>query len=431
MKVLVIGSGGREHTIAWKIKQSPKVKKIYCAPGNAGIREIAEIINIKPEDISGLLRFVKENRIDLTIVGPEVPLALGITDEFEKQNIRIFGPNKTASQLESSKIFSKEKMKKYGISTAESKAFYEGEIEKALTYIDIQKNPVVIKADGLAQGKGVVVTENKEEAKNAVISAMRDDKFQGAGRKIIIEERMFGEEASVLAFVDGKSFKTMASAQDHKAIYDNDEGPNTGGMGAYSPAPVVTKEILKKIEDEIFTPMIKGLIGDGIIYKGVLYAGLMITKDGPKVIEFNVRFGDPETQVILPRLKNDLIDIINAVIDEKLEKTELSWDERSCVCVVLASSGYPDSYEKGYVIKGLDRFTNEKEIVVFHAGTKYNDKKEIITDGGRVLGVTAYGVDIENAIKNAYNGVGHINFQNIYYRKDIGCKARKKTMKGR
>ncbi len=423
MKILVIGSGGREHALVWKISQSPLIEKIYCAPGNGGIEKQAQCINIKADDIDKLKNFALKEKIDLTVVGPEIPLVKGIADEFEKEGLKIFGPNKKASQLEGSKIFAKNLMKKYGVPTARFEVFESS--RNAISYLKTIKFPTVIKADGLAAGKGVVVCNTLNEAINAVMTTMEDKIFGEAGKRVIIEECLEGEEASILAFTDGKNIKFLPSSQDHKRIYDDDEGPNTGGMGAYSPAPVVNESLLPVIEENIIKRTIEGLRKEGIVYKGILYAGLMV-KDGKlNVLEFNVRFGDPETQAILPRIESDVVPTILATIDGTLAKAEYKIKNESCVCVVLASGGYPESYEKGKVIKGLDKIKDSRNTIVFHAGTKKLKNGKIVTDGGRVLGVSALGSNIKDAIKNAYNAVSLINFENMHYRKDIGKKALK------
>ncbi len=422
MKVLVIGSGGREHALAWKISQSKNVDKIYCAPGNAGISGLAECVNIKSDNISELKKFAADKKIDLTIVGPEAPLAAGIVDEFKKENLKIFGPSKAAARLEGSKIFAKEMMKKFNVPTA---AFAEFTDEReAIKYLQDSSFPIVVKADGLAAGKGVVVASEFGEAEEAVHRMLVEKEFGEASSRIIIEECLVGQEASILAFSDGVHFKVMQSAQDHKRVFDNDMGPNTGGMGAYSPAPVVTDKILEEVEEKVFRRMIDGMRGEGTPFAGVLYAGIMITKDGPKVLEFNVRFGDPETQPILMRLKTDLVDIIEHILDGRLDETAIEWDEKAAVCVVLASKGYPGEYEKGKAILGLDEAKALKDAVVFHAGTSLKDGK-IVTSGGRVLGVTAAADTIEPAISRAYGVVRMISFDGMHYRSDIGRKALK------
>jgi phosphoribosylamine---glycine ligase len=422
MKILVIGSGGREHALVWKISQSKKVEKIYCAPGNAGISQIAQCVDIKSDNIPALKKFAVENKIDLTIVGPEAPLAAGIVDEFAKDGLRIFGPSRAAAKLEGSKIFAKQMMQKFNVPTAKY-AEFTGERE-AIKYLQNSDLPIVIKADGLAAGKGVVVASEFEEAEEAVHRMLVEKEFGAASSKIIIEECLVGEEASILAFSDGVHFTVMQSAQDHKRIFDNDMGPNTGGMGAYSPAPVVTDRILKEVEEKVFKRMIDGMRGEGTPFVGVLYAGIMITKDGPKVLEFNVRFGDPETQPILMRLKTDLVDIIEHILGGKLDKIKIEWEKKAAVCVVLASKGYPGEYEKGKEITGLDDAKTLKDAFVFHAGTSLKDGK-IVASGGRVLGVTAMADTIESAINRAYSVVHMVKFDGMHYRSDIGKKALK------
>lgn len=420
MKVLVIGSGGREHTLIWKINQSPKVSQIYCAPGNAGISQLAQCINIDADNIEKLADFAQKEKIDLTLVGPELPLSKGIVNEFNKKNLRIFGPSQEATEIESSKVFSKHLMKKYNIPTANYEVFKNS--EKALDYIKQQTFPLVIKADGLAAGKGVFIIKNLEQAKDALDILMKEKKFGEAGRQVVIEEFLEGEEISILAFCDGKTIIPMISSQDHKRIFDNDQGSNTGGMGAYSPVPFYTTEIKEKVCREILKPTVKGLQNEGREYKGVLYAGLILTKNGPKVLEFNARFGDPETQVVLPRLKTDLVDILNAVIEETLHKINIEWEDNAAVCVVVASGGYPGKYQKGKPISGLERLKKMKNIIAFHAGTKFQDE-EIVTSGGRVLGITAWDDTISKAKEKAYEGVEKIYFKDMYYRKDIASKT--------
>jgi phosphoribosylamine--glycine ligase len=430
MRILVIGSGGREHALCWKIAQSPLVDKIFCAPGNGGIAQVAECLDIKADDLAGLLDFARREKIDLTVVGPEVALSLGIVDEFSKYKLRIFGPSKAASLLEASKVFSKELMAKYNIPTASFKVFDNpGEAKE---YIKDIGAPCVVKADGLAAGKGVVVAKTTDEAEKAVSLMMEDKIFKDAGSKIIIEECLEGEEASVLVITDSRDVAVLASAQDHKRIFDNDAGPNTGGMGVYSPAPVVTPGLLNDVLDKIIYPAIQGLNKEGIDYRGVLYAGVMITKNGPKALEFNVRFGDPETQAILPRLKSDLVEVMLAVSEGRLAKVKsLDWDNRACVCVVLASRGYPGDYEKDKQVYGLDEIAQIKDIAVFHAGTKLrkiNDigqkaELEYLTSAGRVLGVVGLGNTIKDAIDNVYQAVEKISFEGMHYRRDIGKRA--------
>lgn len=430
MRILVIGSGGREHALCWKIAQSPLVDKIFCAPGNGGIAQVAECLDIKADDIAGLLDFARREKIDLTVVGPEVALSLGIVDEFSKYRLKIFGPSKAAALLEASKVFSKELMAKYNIPTASFKVFDNpGEAKDYIQSIGV---PCVVKADGLAAGKGVIVAKTIDEAQKAVSLMMEDKIFKDAGSRIIIEECLEGEEASVLVITDSRDVAVLASAQDHKRIFDNDLGPNTGGMGVYSPAPIVTPGLLNSVLDNIIYPAIQGLNKEGIDYRGVLYAGVMITKNGPKALEFNVRFGDPETQAILPRLKSDLVEVMLAASEGKLIKAKnLDWDNRACVCVVLASKGYPGDYEKDKEVYGLDEVAQIKDIVVFHAGTKLrrvNDvgqraELEFLTSAGRVLSVVGLGNTIKDAIDNVYQAVEKINFEGMHYRRDIGKKA--------
>jgi len=421
MRILVVGSGGREHALVWKISQSKLCDKIFCAPGNGGIAQIAECIDIQAEDISGLLKFAQKEKIDLTVVGPEKALALGIVDEFVKAKLKIFGPSKSAAKLEASKVFSKELMAKYVVPTAQFKIFDNP--DKAKEYIESTGAPCVVKADGLAAGKGVVVARNVDEAKAAVTSMMQDKIFGDAGKKIIIEECLVGEEASILVITDSKEVLALASAQDHKRIFDSDQGANTGGMGAYSPAPIVNEFVLKQVMDKIIYPIIDGLAREGIPYRGVLYAGIMMTKLGPRALEFNVRFGDPETQVILPRLKSDLVEVLLAASTGQLSKIgALDWDKRACVCVVCAAGGYPGNYIQGDAISGLEQAASLDDVVVFHAGTKKSGDK-ILTSGGRVLGVTGLGANIKEAIDRTYQAVDKIKFEGMQFRKDIGKKA--------
>ena len=422
MKVLVVGKGGREHALVWKIAQSPRVSKIYCAPGNAGINQKAECVPIKAENIPELIRFAQEKEIDLTVVGPEAPLTKGIVDEFEKRNLRVFGPSKSASQLEGSKVFAKEIMLEAGVPTGKCEIFEDS--DKAAQYIKSQPVPIVVKADGLAAGKGVIVAKTKEEALEAIDLIMIKRAFGKAGDKIMIEECLVGEEASILAFCDGESFIPMVASQDHKAIYDGDNGPNTGGMGAYSPAPVVNEDMMKTVSSRVFQPIINKMKEKGMPYKGILYAGIMITESGLKVLEFNVRFGDPETQVILPRLKTDLIDIIESCIDGKLNEANIEWKDEAAVCVVIASGGYPGSYKKGEIITGIKQAEELQDVIVFHAGTSL-EGENILTSGGRVLGITGLGASIEQAIDKAYKAVGEIHFDKMYFRNDIADKALK------
>jgi phosphoribosylamine--glycine ligase len=418
MKVLVIGSGGREHAIVWKVAQSPKVEKIYCAPGNAGIAEYAECVPIGAMEFEKLTAFAKEKEIDLTVVGMDDPLVGGIVDAFEKEGLRVFGPRKNAAILEGSKAFSKDLMKKYQIPTAAYETFTDA--KEAVKYLEHAKFPIVLKADGLALGKGVLICETKEQALAGVKEIMEDKKFGSAGNAMVIEEFMTGREVSVLSFVDGKIVKTMASAQDHKRAKDGDQGLNTGGMGNFSPTPFYTKEVDEFCQKYIFQPTVDAMANEGRPFKGVIFFGLMLTEDGPKVLEYNARFGDPEAQVVLPRMENDIVDVFEACIDGTLDQIDLKFKEEACVCVVLASDGYPVSYEKGFPITGFDHFKDKDGYYVFHAGTKLNEKGEIVTNGGRVLGVTALGKDLKEARANAYEAVDWISFENKYYRHDIG-----------
>ena len=417
MKVLVVGSGGREHAICWKIAQSPKVDKIYCAPGNAGIAEYAELVDIKAMEFDKLVAFAKEKEIDLTVIGMDDPLVGGVVDEFEKAGLRVFGPRKNAAILEGSKAFSKDLMKKYNIPTAGYETFDDP--QKALEYLETAKMPIVLKADGLALGKGVLICQTLEEAKEGVKSIMEDKKFGTAGNQMVVEEFMTGREVSVLSFVDGKIVKTMTSAQDHKRAKDGDQGLNTGGMGNFSPSPFFTKEIDDFCQKYIFQPTVDAMAAEGREFKGIIFFGLMLTEDGPKVLEYNARFGDPEAQVVLPRMKNDIIDVFNACIDGTLDQIDLQFEDNACVCVVLASDGYPVSYEKGFEIKGLENFKDKDGYYCFHAGSVFKDGK-IVTNGGRVLGVTALGSNLVEARANAYKAVDWVDFDNKYYRHDIG-----------
>lgn len=424
MKVLVIGSGGREHALVWKLKQSSKVKEIFCAPGNAGIAESAELVPLKADDIDGFFQFAKKKRIDLTVVGPEIPLVKGIVDLFEKNGMRIFGPSKYAAQLEGSKVFAKHFMKKHHIPTASYETFNRDDYSKAQQYIMKHSAPLVLKADGLAAGKGAVVCQSTGDALNVLQDFFEKNVFGDAGNNVVLEEFMEGEEASVFVLSDGVHYKLLQPAQDHKQILDGDKGKNTGGMGAYAPAPIVTSSLLKRIEKEIIEPTLNGMRADGKPYKGCLYVGLMITKDGSKVVEFNCRLGDPESQVVLPLIEGDLFDILFACATGTLRSVELRHHEAAAVCVVMASRGYPDAYETGKRINGLDAVRSEDGVVVFHAGTKM-EKDAIVTAGGRVLGVTAigYGHDLEGTINAAYSAVKKITFDGAYYRSDIGRKG--------
>jgi phosphoribosylamine--glycine ligase len=422
MNVLVVGGGGREHALVWKIRQNPDVEKIYCAPGNAGIAKYAECVNIPSSDINGLLKFAKSKNIDLTVVGPEDPLVRGIVDIFNENNIRVFGPTKDGAILEGSKVFAKNLMKKYNIPTADYKVF-DNSIN-AIEHLKKVAYPTVVKADGLAAGKGVIICKNFSEAESAIIDIMDKKVFGNAGNKVIIEDCLVGEEASFIAVTDGQTILPFDSSQDHKPVFDNDKGPNTGGMGAYSPAPVVNNDIYQKIVDKVMEPLLFGFKKEGINYKGVLYAGLMIENNEPYVLEFNCRFGDPETQPLLARLNSDLIEIINGAIYGNLKNIEknVKWSTDASVCVVMASGGYPGKYEKGYEIKGLEEAEKMEKVLVFHAGTKYQEGKTV-TNGGRVLGVTGLAPSIKEAIEKTYNAVSKIKWEGAHYRTDIGKKA--------
>jgi phosphoribosylamine--glycine ligase len=420
MKVLVVGGGGREHALVWKIAQSSKVTKIFCAPGNAGISRQATLVPIKVNDLKALLEFAQEEKIDLTVVGPEEPLTRGIVDLFESKRLTIFGPSMKAAAIEGSKVFAKEMMQKYHIPTASYEVFEDR--EEAAAYIRKRGAPIVVKADGLAAGKGVIICNTVDEAIQAVDQMMVEKAFGEAGNRVVVEECLTGEEASYIAFTDGKAILPMASSQDHKSVFDGDQGPNTGGMGAYSPAPVVTEEVHERILEKILRPMIQGLGDEGRPYKGALYAGLMIRNGHPKVLEFNARFGDPETQPALMRMKGDLVPILEACIHGNLSKLRIEWDPRTAVCVVMASGGYPGDYENGKVIRGLDEVSRMKDLFVFHAGTALKDG-QVVTSGGRVLGVTGVGEGIEKAIDRTYEAVKRISWEGAHYRKDIGFKA--------
>ena len=419
MKVLIVGSGGREHAIAWKVAQSKKVDKIYCAPGNAGISEVAECVPIGAMEFDKLVAFAKEKEIDLTVIGMDDPLVGGIVDVFEKEGLRVFGPRKNAAILEGSKAFSKDLMKKYNIPTAAYETFTDP--EKALEYLETAKMPIVLKADGLALGKGVLICQTLEEAKEGVKTLMMDKKFGSAGDEIVIEEFMTGREVSVLSFVDGNIVKIMSSAQDHKRAKDGDQGLNTGGMGNFSPSPFYTKEVDEFCKKYIYQPTVDAMKAEGRPFKGVIFFGLMLTPDGPKVLEYNARFGDPEAQVVLPRLENDIVDVFEACIDGTLDQVDLKFDnDRATVCVILASDGYPVEYKKGFPIEGLKKFKGKDDYYVFHSGTKFNENGQIVTNGGRVLGVTATGKDLKEARKKAYEATEWISFENKYMRHDIG-----------
>lgn len=417
MKVLIVGSGGREHAIAQSVAKSSKVDKIYCAPGNAGIGQIAECVAIGAMEFDKIVEFAKTNSIDLVIVGMDDPLVGGLVDELEKAGIRTFGPRKNAAILEGSKAFSKDLMKKYNIPTAAYENFDDA--DAALRYLETAKFPIVLKADGLALGKGVLICNTLEEAKEGVKSIMLDKKFGTAGNQMVIEEFMTGREVSVLSFVDGKTIKIMSSAQDHKRAKDGDQGLNTGGMGTFSPSPFYTKEVDDFCKKYIYQATVDAMAAEGREFKGVIFFGLMLTKDGPKVLEYNARFGDPEAQVVLPRMKNDLIEVAEACIDGTLDQVDLQFEDNAAVCVVLASDGYPVSYEKGFVIYGLEKFEGKEDYYVFHAGTKKTEEG-FVTNGGRVLGVTAKGSDLKDARKKAYEATEWIDFANKYMRHDIG-----------
>ncbi|NLM37784.1 MAG: phosphoribosylamine--glycine ligase [Firmicutes bacterium] len=424
MRVLIVGSGGREHALAWKIKQSPLVRELFCAPGNAGIAQLARCIPLAADDLDGLLAFAREHRIDLTVVGPEAPLAVGIVDRFQAEGLAIFGPVQAAARLEASKVFAKQLMAKYRIPTAESRTFTNA--EEAYTFIREKGAPLVVKADGLATGKGVIIATTVAEAEAAVRRMLVDQEFGAAGHQIVIEEYLRGAELTVLAFTDGTTIVPMVAAQDHKAVYDNDTGPNTGGMGAYSPVPLLTPELQQQIETAILRPTIDGLREEGLLYQGVLYAGLMITAEGPKVLEYNVRFGDPECQVVLPRLQNDLIPIIQAIIDRRLAEQTITWHDNHTACVVMASGGYPGPYATGKPISGLDRVAIMPDVYVFHAGTAFQGE-DLVTAGGRVLAVTAWGKTRQDALDKAYQAVRAIHFEGAHYRTDIGRRENRLT----
>ncbi|OJT92392.1 phosphoribosylamine--glycine ligase [Clostridioides difficile] len=415
MKILVVGGGGREHAICWKLSKEKNVEKIYCAPGNAGIANVAECVNIGDTNIEELLKFAKENEIGLTIVGPEVPLVMGIVDEFEKEGLRVFGPNKKCAQLEGSKAFSKEFMIKHNIPTAKYKEYTN--LEEAILEIDSFGYPVVIKADGLAAGKGVVIPENREDAIATLKEMMSDKKFGAAGDKIVIEEFLKGIETSILAFVDNDTIVPMASAKDHKKVNNYEQGPNTGGMGTFSPSEIYTEELANKVKETVLEKTLEGFKKDGLNFKGILFVGLMITEDGEKVLEYNVRFGDPETQSVLFRLETDLHEIMEAILDNKLKDIEINYSDDEAVCVMLTSGGYPDSYEKGKIITGLENL--DDDIVVFHSGTKMFDGN-LVTNGGRVIGITAKSTTVKDAAEKVYENIKKINFEGMHYRTDIG-----------
>lgn len=414
MNILVVGGGGREHAICWKLNNESNVEKIYCAPGNAGISNVAQCVNIGESNIDVLVSFVKENKIDLTIVGPEIPLVAGIVDAFEKENLKIFGPNKKCAQLEGSKSFSKEFMIRHNIPTAKYKEYTD--LEKATEEIDYFGYPVVIKADGLAAGKGVVISENREDAIKTLKEMMADKKFGNAGDKIVIEEFLTGIETSILAFVDNSTIVPMVSAKDHKKVYDGETGLNTGGMGTFSPSEIYTEELAEEIRVKVLEKTLEGFQKDNLNYKGILFVGLMITENGPKVLEYNVRFGDPETQSVLFRLDTDLSNIMSAILDNNLKNIDIKYSKEESICVMLTSGGYPEAYEKGKVITGLENL--DSDIVAFHSGTKF-DGDNIVTNGGRVIGITSKGSSIKDASDKVYENIKKINFEGIHYRKDI------------
>ena len=420
MKILVIGNGGREHALVWKLSQSSRISKIFCTPGNAGIGQQAECIPLRVDDLAGLKSFAKEKQIDLTVVGPELPLSLGIADEFRKAKLRIFGPTRNAACIESSKTFAKDLLIRCKIPTAMAITF--DRLDQALTYIDSHPVPLVVKADGLAQGKGVVVTHSRDEAKEAVRKMLEQRQFGEAGSRVMIEEFLDGEELTLMAFADGRTVIPMIAAQDHKRVGEDDTGPNTGGMGAYAPAPIATDSLRQRIVRDILYPVVEGLSRVGSPYYGVLYAGLMIHRGEPYVLEFNARFGDPETQVVLPLLKTDLVDVLEAVVEHRLDQITIEWHEDAAVCVVLTSEGYPGPYKSGLPISGLDSLSQIDNLVAFHAGTALQANK-VLTNGGRVLGVTARGSDLQSAKKRAYEGVNLIAFKGCYHRRDIANRV--------
>lgn len=418
MKVLVIGGGGREHAICWKLSKSPKVDELYCAPGNAGIAEVAKCVDIGVMDFEKMADFAKKEAFDLIVVGPDDPLAGGIVDVLEEKGLRVFGPRKNAAILEGSKAFSKDLMKKYGIPTAAYETFDTP--EAALKYLETAPVPIVLKADGLALGKGVLICNTREEAKEGVKTHMLDKQFGHAGDRIVVEQFMTGREVSVLSFVDGKTIKIMTSAQDHKRAKDGDQGLNTGGMGTFSPSPFYTPEVDEFCKKHIYQATVDAMKAEGREFKGIIFFGLMLTADGPKVLEYNARFGDPETQVVLPRMKNDIVDVFEACVDGTLDQIDLQFEDNAAVCVVLASDGYPEHYEKGKKITGLENFKDKDGYYVFHAGSKFDAEGNILTNGGRVLGVTATGKDLKEARANAYKATEWVNFENKYMRHDIG-----------
>lgn len=414
MKILVVGGGGREHAICWKLSKEANVDKIYCAPGNAGISNVAQCIDIQDSDIENLLNFAKENKIDLTIVGPEIPLVAGIVDKFEKEGLKIFGPNKKCAQLEGSKSFSKDFMIRHNLPTAKYKEYTD--LDEAISEIDSFGYPVVIKADGLAAGKGVVISENREDAITTLKEMMSDKKFGNAGDKIVVEEFLTGIETSILAFVDNDTIVPMVSSKDHKKVFEGETGLNTGGMGTFSPSEIYTEKLAKEVQEKILDKTLEGFKKDNLNYKGILFVGLMITEDGPKILEYNVRFGDPETQSVLFRLDTDLNKIISEILDNNLKNIEINYSKEEAICVMLTSGGYPENYEKGKVISGLENL--DSDIVVFHSGTKF-DNENIVTNGGRVIGITAKGKTVKEAAQKVYENIKKINFEKMHYRKDI------------
>lgn len=418
MKVLIVGSGGREHAIAWKVSKSPLVDKIYCAPGNAGIAQIAECVPIGAMEFEKLADFAQEKGIDLTVIGMDEPLVGGIVDVFEERGLRVFGPRKDTAVIEGSKVFSKNLMKKYGIPTGAYEIFSDA--DEAVKYLETSKYPIVVKADGLALGKGALICNNFEEAKGAVSTLMLEKQFGASGDRVVVEEFLIGREVSVLCFSDGTTIKTMTSAQDHKRAKDGDQGLNTGGMGTFSPTPFYTKEVDEFCKKYVYQPTIDAMKQEGRDFKGILFVGLILTEDGPKVLEYNARFGDPETQVVLPRMKNDIVEVFEACIDGKLDAVDLQFEDNAAVCVILASDGYPEKYEKGFAIGGLNAFDGKEDYFCFHSGSKLDDEGKIVTNGGRVLGVTALGRDLKEARASAYKATDWVNFENKYMRGDIG-----------
>jgi len=423
MRVLVVGSGGREHALVWKLSQSPDVTKLFCAPGNGGIGELAELVDIGTEDVEALAEFAESKDIDLTVVGPESSLAKGIVDLFEKRGLRIFGPSKAAARLESSKAFAKNLMKKYHIPTGQFAIFDDPQAARA--YVRQLGAPIVVKADGLCGGKGTIVAQTLSEALGAIDLLMEDRIFKQAGERIVVEERLVGEEVSFLVITDGVTALPLLPAQDHKRVHDGDKGPNTGGMGAYAPAPIVDAALSAQVMEQIILPTIRGMASEGLSFSGVLFAGLMLTSDGPKVLEFNVRFGDPEIQAILPLLKSDLVPLLDDAVEGRLSTTQCQWQSGSCVSVVLASGGYPGDFQIGKEIRGLDAFAGRRDVMAFHAGTK-KDKARFVSWGGRVLNVVGTGADLEDAVKRAYEAIGKVAFDGMYYRKDIAYRALKR-----